>query len=172
MFKRIKSLLIAGVMVLGMTGAAFANGNGNDGCQVPGLRGYHDKSNEHKVEKVTKADWDAYVKQVNETNTGIVIEQQSNDNGNGWVTFKVYADKDFDHVKDNNKQIEVIHVKFNVALTDEEKFEKNKENLPGLPEKEPETGDASLFVYGAVALASAAGLYVINNKKDKKDDEE
>ena len=88
------------------------------------------------------------------------------------VNFKVYADKDFNHVKDDNKQIEVIHVKFNVALTDEEKFEKNKENLPGLPEKEPETGDASLFVYGAVALASAAGLYVINNKKDKKDDEE
>lgn len=178
MFKRIKSLLIAGVMVLGMTGAAFANGNGNDGCQLEGLRGQHN-GDQHKIEKVAIDDWKAYMNQVNSMNSGVVIEPQQKNwedkaagPSEGWIEFKVYADKDFDHVKDNNKQIEVIHIKFNVALTDEDKFEKNKEDLPGLPEKEPETGDTSLFVYGAVALASAAGLYVINNKKDKKDDEE
>lgn len=175
MFKRIKSLLIAGLVVVGMTGAAFANGNGNDGCQAPGLRGEHN-GNQHKIERVTIEDWKAYMNQVNSINSGIVIEPQQKNwedkaagPSEGYIEFKVYADKDFDHKADNNKQIEVIHVKFNVALTEDEKYEKNKDNLPELPEEEPETGDTSLLIYGAIVLASAAGLYVINNKKDDEE---
>ena len=56
MNKKIKSLIVVGMMVVGMSGSVFADGNGNDGCQVPNLRG-HDGSNEHKIENITSAGW-------------------------------------------------------------------------------------------------------------------
>ena len=168
-------MLVAGLLVLGMTGTAFA-GNGNDGCQVPGLRG-HVSSNEHKVENVTQETFLAWVAEVNSTNTGIVIESPNNFNGNGWHTFKVYKDADFDHQKDDNQQIEVLHVKFNVLLTEEEKEEKatppvdptpDPELPPVLPEEEPETGDASMIAVVGIAVASAAGLYIVSRKEDEE----
>lgn len=171
MNKKIKSLIVASMMVLSMCGSVFAAGNGNDGCQVPNLRGHDDGSNEHKIENVTQETWENYVATVNSTNTGIVIEAPNNLNGNGWHTYKVYKDANCDHVKDNNKQIEVLHVKFNVKLTDEEleaKKEPPKVDLPELPEEEPETGDASSMLMLGTGLASVVGLYFLR----KKDDEE
>lgn len=189
MNKKLRTLLLTGVLFVNLGGVAFA-GNGNDGCQVPGLRG-HESSNEHKIENVTQETFLAWVDEVNSTNTGIVIEAPNNYNGNGWHTFKVYEDKDFDHEKDDNKQIEVLHVKFNVSLTDEEKKEKNDEPVvppeepeepvepptdpdepqepvdpPQLPEEEPETSDASLIGFIGAGLASIAGLFVLNKKDE------
>lgn len=173
MNKKIKSLLVAGLLVVGMSGTAFA-GNGNDGCQVPNLRG-HEGSNEHKIENVTQETWEEYVTTVNTTNTGIVIESPNNLNGNGWHTYKVYKDEDFDHEKDDNTQIEVLHVKFNVPLTEEEKEEKSNVPVvppvqpvdpPTLPEEDPETGDTSSLLFVGTALVSAAAL-LINKKKDE-----
>lgn len=168
--KRIKSLLITGLVILGMSGSVFAEGNGNDGCQVPGLRG-HVSSNEHKVEDVTQDTFLAWVAEVNSTNTGIVIESPNNFNGNGYHTFKVYKDADFNHEKDDNHQIEVLHVKFSVQIPEEEKSDDPQPPTPVNPPElpvEPPTGDASIMPIVVTALASAAGLYVVC----KKDDEE
>ena len=179
MNKKIKSLIVSGLLMVGMTGLSFADGNGNDGCQVPNLRG-HEGSNEHKIENITQGTWEEYVNTVNTTNTGIVIEAPNNLNGNGWHTYKVYKDEDFDHVKDDGQQIEVLHVKFNVPLTDEEREEKNNDpvptpppvpptpvNPPELPEEDPETGDSSSLIYVGTALASVLGVYMLNKKDEE-----
>ena len=183
MNKKLRTLLLAGVIFANLGGVAFA-GNGNDGCQVPGLRG-HEGNNEHKVENVTQETFLSWVAEVNSTNTGIVIEAPNNFNGNGWHTFKVYADEDFDHVKDDNKQIEVLHVKFNVELTEEEKEEKNNEPVvppvdppvdpeepvepvlpPVLPEEEPETGDASTVGFLVAGVLATLGLCKLNKEDE------
>lgn len=179
--RRIKSLLVTGLLMVGMSGSVFAEGNGNDGC-IPGLRGIHE-GDQHKIEKVTVADWEAYMNQINTTNTGFVIEPQQKNwkdkaagNSEGWIEFKVYKDEDFDHEKDDNHQIEVIHIKFNKELSDKEKEEKAQPPVvpqppvtpPTLPETEPETGDAGIMPIVVTAVASAACLFVLN----KKDDEE
>ena len=176
MNKKLRTLLLAGVIFANLGGVAFA-GNGNDGCQVPGLRG-HDSSDEHKIENVTQETFLSWVAEVNSTNTGIVIEAPNNFNGDGWHTFKVYADKDFDHVKDDNKQIEVLHVKFNKVLTEEEKKEKDNEPVvpptdpvepvlpPVLPEEEPETGDASTIGFLVAGVLATLGLCKINKDEE------
>ena len=171
MNKKIKSLIVAGMMVVGMSGSVFANGNGNDGCQVPNLRG-HEGSDEHKIENITQESWEEYINTVNSTNTGIVIEAPNNLNGNGWHTYKVYKDEDFDHEKDDGQQIEVLHVKFNVPLTEEEKEEKNNDpidpvNPPELPIEDPETGDASSLLFVGTAVVSVAAAYVLNKKDEE-----
>lgn len=159
MFKKFKSLLLAGVMALCMCGSAFA-GNGNDGCFLGDAKGCvseHKNSNEHKVSNLTKDQWLAYVAEYNSKVNGYEIVLQSENNGNGWHTWKIMHE---------GKQVEVVHVKYNQALTDEERFEKiEKPNIPG---EEPETGDAStLMLLGTVAL-SVVGLYVLRDKKDEE----
>jgi len=174
MNKKLRSLLIAGLLVVGMSGNVFAAGNGNDGCQAPGLRGIHD-GNQHKIENVTVDGWKAYMNEFNSANADYRIEAQQKNwedkaegPSQGWIEFKIY-DKD-------NKQIEVIHVKFNKPLTDEELDAKNPKPedpkppvIPNLPEEEPETGDASVMMFVGGAIASAAGLFMLNKKKDDEE---
>lgn len=168
MFKKFKSLLLAGVMALCMCGNAFA-GNGNDGCflgDAKGCNSEHKNSNEHKISNITKEQWLAYVEKYNnpkdengnpiENPFGYQIVLQAENNGNGWHTWKI--------VNKEGHQIEVIHVKYNQALTDDEK----KGKLPDIPGEEPDTGDAStLMLLGTVAL-SVVGLYVLRDKKDEE----
>ena len=155
MFKKFKSLLLAGVMTLCMCGSAFADGNGNDGCQAPGLRGEHN-GNSHHINNITEQEWNDYIAQFNATNEGNFKIEPS---GNKWKVIRL-AD---------NKQIEVIHVEFNVPLTPEQQEGKMpKPEFPEVPETEPETGDASvLMLLGTVAL-SAVGLFVLRDKKDEE----
>lgn len=161
MIKKLKILLLSGALSLSMATGVFADGNGNDGCQLgTNVPGEHD-GNQHKISNVTQADWETYVDTVNTTNTGIVIEGPNNLNGNGWHTYKVYADTNYDHEKDNNQQIEVVHIKF---LTSEDKGDKpiTPDDKPILP---PGTGDTSIMplVIGAGAIVST--LIVVNVKK-------
>ena len=155
--KRIKSLLVAGLLVVSMSGVAFA-GNGNDGCFLGGGNGKHTGSNEHKVENITKDQWLAYVASYNEQNDMYEIVLQSENNGNGWHTWKVMKD---------GKQVEVVHVKYNKVLTEEEKAEKEKPVTPDIPGSEQETGDASMAATLGLVAVSAAGLYVFRDKKDE-----
>ena len=155
MNKKVKSLLVAGLLIVGMSGNVFADGNGNDGCKVPGLRGEHE-GNSHHITNITEAHWNEYVANFNASNDGkFKIEPSGN-------KFKVIN-------LATGKQIEIIHVDFNKELTDEEKEAKNGDPVvPNLPTDDPETGDASMLVVGGSVIAAAAGLYMLN----KKDDEE
>lgn len=151
--KRIKSLLVAGLLVISMSGMAFA-GNGNDGCQAPGLRGTHN-SNSHHINNITEEQWTKYIEDFNAENAGNFEIQPS---GNKWKVVRL-AD---------NKQIEVIHVDFNVPLTEEEKEAKMPQpEFPEVPGTEQETGDASMLATLGLVAVSAAGLYVFRNKKDE-----
>lgn len=153
--KRIKSVLVAGLLMIGITGSAFAEGNGNDGCQVPGLRGEHN-GNSHHVSQITESSWNVYVEEFNRINA---------------EKFEIVPSGGKYKVMDltTGKQIEIIHVDFNKELTEEQKEAKRpKPEVPNLPTEEPETGDVSIMPIVAIAAMSAAGLYVIK----KKDDEE
>lgn len=154
MIKKLKILLLSGALSLSMVTGVFA-GNGNDGCQLgPGVTGEHN-GNQHKITTVTQADWENYVNKVNTTNTGIVIEKINGSDDNH--TYHVYKDENYDHEKDNNQQIEVVHIKF---LTSGDKG-----NKPILP---PSAGDTSIMplVIGAGAVTST--LIAINAKKKDK----
>ena len=81
-------------------------------------------------------------------------------------------------MKDDNKQIEVLHVKFNKVLTEEEKKEKDNEPVvpptdpvepvlpPVLPEEEPETGDASTIGFLVAGALATLGLCKINKDEE------
>ncbi len=158
--KRVKSLLIAGLLVFSMSGTAFA-GNGNDGCQAPGLRGEHN-GNSHHVTNITEESWDAYVAEFNRVNAGKFEIVSS---GGKYKVMNL----------ETNKQIEIIHVEFNKELTKEEEAEKGQDPVdpvppvyPELPEEEPPTGDAGIISMVSIAAVSAVGLFALR----KKDDEE
>lgn len=159
MNKKIRGLILGGVLSLFMTTGVFATGNGNDGCQLgDGFTvGTHVNSNEHKIDNVTQDDWENYVNRVNTTKSGIWIEAPNNLNGNGWHTYKVYEDKDYNHVKDNNQQIEVVHIKFINAG--------EKDSNPILP---PPTGDTSIIPLVIGAGATLSTLIAVNTKKKNK----
>lgn len=170
---KMKSIVIAGVLVLMMGTTAYA-GNGNDGCQTPGLRGSHN-GNSHHVNNITEEAWNEYMQEFNNANEG---KYQIVKSGNKYKVMNV-----------EGKQIEIIHVDFNKELTEEEKAEKNQEPVtpptepenpveppkedvtdpivPELPNQEPETGDSSILAYTGIAVASMVSLYVLNKRKDE-----
>ena len=160
MLKKIKSLLFAGFIALSVCGPVFADGNGNDGCYLGEAKGCvseHKNSNEHKISNITESQWKAYVAKYNSQVDGYEIVLQSENNGNGWHTWKVMHD---------GEQVEVIHVKYNKQLTNEEKFEKVEK--PSIPGEEPETGDASSLTLLGTVVLSVAGILVLKNKKDEE----
>lgn len=167
MIKKLRILLLSGALSLSMATGVFADGNGNDGCQLgtnaPGE--HNSNSNVHTISNVTQEDWEIYVNTVNTTKTGIVIEAPDNLNGEGNHTYKVYEDKNYNHKIDKGeKQIEVVHIKF---LTSGDKGDKpiTPDEPPILP---PGTGDTSIMplVIGAGAVTST--LIAINAKKKDK----
>lgn len=105
MNKKVSILIIAGILSLGFIGKADAAkkpGNGNDGCQIGNIPGHkdHGQSNEHKINYMTKAEWEAYLIANN-----ITAKQMSNNEGsNGWITYHIYDAE--------GKQIEVVHIRF------------------------------------------------------------
>ena len=66
-------------------------------------------------------------------------------------------------------ELKEVHVHFNLVDADGDGVPNFKEGTPVPPKTdEPDTGDASMIVTACVAVASAAGLFVLS----KKDDEE
>ena len=156
--RRIKSLLVAGLLVVGMSGSVFAAGNGNDGCYL-GVDG-HGSGNEHKIKDITLNSWTEFKNDFNNN-------ANNKENGFSIVTKSENKNNGTYHILYGEEQIEVIHVDFAEPLTEEQKEAKRpKPEIPTLPE--PETGDASIMPIAATAVAAAAGLYVVC----KKDDEE
>ena len=157
MNKKLRTLLIAGVMILGMSGNVFANGNGTDSCQVPGLRGDNHDGNSHHVDNITEASWNAFVEEFNRLNAGKFEIVPSGGK------FKV--------MNAEGKQVEIIHVDFNKELTEEEKEAKSNEpvmppQVPNLPEEEPETGDASTIGFLVAGALATLGLCKINKDEE------
>lgn len=125
MNKKVSILIIAGMLSLGFIGKADATkkpGNGNDGCQIGNIPGHkdHGQSNEHKINYMTKTEWEAYLIANN-----ITAKQMSNNEGsNGWITYHIYNAE--------GKQIEVVHIRFK-----QEEIPPVTE--PEVPEEKPET---------------------------------
>lgn len=119
----IKTLGIASILALSLgIGEAEASereeeerkGNGNDGCQI-GLPGHKNgQSNEHKIDYMTKTEWEAYL-----IANGLNGKQISNNEGsNGWITYYIYDNQ--------GEQIEVVHIRF------------KREEAPPIVDEKPE----------------------------------
>ena len=124
MKRTISAIALVGLMSLGLnTGEASAAkkpGNGNDGCQIGNIPGHkdHGQSNEHKIDYMTKAEWEAYL-----IANGFEGQQMSNNEGsNGWITYHIYKD---------GKQIEVVHIRFKKEVPPATDIE-----IPEIPEVE------------------------------------
>lgn len=136
--KRLKTVVIAGILAVGLNiGEASAAGNGNDGCQIGNIPGHkdHGQSNEHKIDYMTKTEWEAYLIANN-----IIAEQMSNNDGsNGWITYHIYNAE--------GKQIEVVHIRFKkeeVPPVTEPEVPEEKPERPEVPEEKPPVEDTDI----------------------------
>ena len=196
MNKKIKSLLVAGLLVVGMGFAKVDSFAAETGPLVSKITDITFVSGEQqKVETLQhgyitvtmtrKADgmydvvvkWDKTILDVvkvdsifeNDTrhsdlNTCYDVEYEGN---NVIVTIK-----DVNAVPESFNpmgELKEVHVHFNLVDADGDGVPNFKEGTPVPPKTdEPDTGDASMIVTACVAVASAAGLFVLS----KKDDEE
>lgn len=144
MKKIVRTILLAGLMITMLGGVnVYANeleidnmkGNGNDGCQIGNIPGHknHGQSNEHKIDYMTKVEWEGYLIANN-----LIGQQMSNNEGsNGWITYHIYNSE--------GKQIEVVHIKFKAEEVPsvDEKPEEDIPMIPIEPSKpvKPEEGD-------------------------------
>lgn len=135
MKKIVRTILLAGLMITMLGGVnVYANeleinnikGNGNDGCQIGNIPGHkdHGQSNEHKIDYMTKAEWEGYLIANN-----LIGQQMSNNEGsNGWITYHIYNSE--------GKQIEVVHIKFKAEEVPP--VEEKPEKVPSVEEKPEE----------------------------------
>lgn len=186
MFKKVKCLLVAGLLVLGMSGNAFA-------AETPAVSTIANP----------KFEEGEFNKQLQEGN--IVIKATEQDGYYYYVTTEWNSDKI--KVIDVKLHFEDGSVVYNEALFKEDKcgvvqdkegwkyvnlvndvdkkvvkievvFEPVKGNDPVVPPVEPEpeeevkddpqTGDSSILLYVGTATASIGGLYVLTRKKEDK----
>lgn len=124
--KKLISTLLLIALSMGPSTMVFAKGNGNDGCQIGNLPGHKNngQSNEHKIDYMTKHEWQQYIE-----HNGIIAEQKSNnDNSNGWITFHIYDN--------DGNQIEVVHIKYTGDISNPEEPEipgDNDNSIPMIP---------------------------------------
>lgn len=135
MKKIVRTILLAGLMITMLGGVnVYANeleinnikGNGNDGCQIGNIPGHknHGQSNEHKIDYMTKAEWEGYL-----ISNNLIGQQMSNNEGsNGWITYHIYNSE--------GKQIEVVHIKFKAEEVPP--VEEKPEEIPPVEEKPEE----------------------------------
>jgi hypothetical protein len=157
MFKKFKSLLLAGVVALCMCGNVFADGHNE--CYLGNPNGCESNHNgrNHIISNITKEQWEQYTEDYNKQVTGYKIVQVGQEDREGYVTWIVMH---------GCSQVECVKVKYNKVLTEYEKFQKI--GKPDIPGSTPETGDAStLMLLGTVAL-SVAGLFILRDKKDEE----
>lgn len=130
--KTAMSLLVAGLVALNLTTANAAKkpdtGNGNEGCQIGNILGHKNgQSNEHKIDYMTKTDWEAYC-----IAHGLDAQQMSNNEGsNGWITYHIYKD---------GKQVEVVHIRF-IKEEPEQPVEPEEPDVPVNPEESEQLSD-------------------------------
>ena len=165
MFKKIRGLVVAGLLVVGMSGNIFADNytiGSTSGCILNGSAGVHnDENHTHIIKKEdrqtqTKIDEmiDSIYEQVNGVNS--VYE--------GYFTVVNSPEDEYIEVYRNfdGQQILVERIDY-VVYTEEDQLEKGWLDL----EITPETGDA--IALGGLAIAGvAAGALALNNKKKNK----
>lgn len=167
MFNRVKSLIVSGVLVLGMAMPAFADGeNPNwtaDKCLIGDQVGVHDNKVHTIVDAdiVTKEDfYDKVFTPITETKKdGLIIKTISED-GNKNGVYQIWSDKDYDDNIDESKDVllETINIDFGDDVVTDKKWN------PGIT---PGTGDTLALGGLAVAAVAAGGLTIVNKKRNK-----
>lgn len=158
MFKRVKSLLVAGLLVLGSTGFVFAD----DVCLF-GSVGAHEGVNHYieEADMIDKEQFEAVIAEVEEKeNDGYIVDEI--DKGEYEAAYAIYGDKDYDNEIDEDEVVvENVYINFANGVMEEKGW---------LPELAPGTGD-TLVAGGVVVVALAAGGLLVVNRKNKKDEE-
>ena len=179
MFKKVKSLLLASLLVVSMSGNAFAaepgEGEGSGGttatntCIIKGNAGTH-KEEDHlhiitKDDRQTQAKIDAMIKKLkddvaaNNANVkdkyGTENYMQINEEPGKWISVSK---------KDSQGNYSLIEkIQYEVYTTDDQKEDKGWVDL----EITPETGDA-IALGGLVIAGVAVVALALNNKKKNK----
>ena len=179
MFKRVKSLVLAGALVLGMAVPAFAAEYGEltprqQATYDEILKNYKAKITAGtrddntgirfigKLDYVSNDDMDKFVNSINNNNNNglrVFNEPCTEGDHNDCNVYKVVFDSDFDGDPDedaNDVLIEVLHVEINnEKIGDKGVFD----------DITLETGD--MIAYGGLAIAviAGAGLYISNKKR-------
>ena len=173
MFKRVKSLVLAGALVLGMAVPAFAADTNATFAYVEGkyleamkVGSRPDDSDIRTITKddyISEKDWQDFIKGINKENE---IDAKKNnrlvmtsyEDGLALSQYKVYFDADSNNKIDESvdKLIETI----NIEINNEAASEKGIFDIIS-----PETGD--MIAYGGLAIAAiaGAGLYISNKKR-------
>ena len=183
MFKKVKSLLLASLLVVSMSGNVFAaEGEGGEEagatteastCIIKGNAGIH-KEEDHlhtitKDDRQTQAKINAMIadlkSKVAEKNTAaggeyLTTKEEITEEGKGWIAVYQLFDNDNDGDKD---EILVEKIEY-VVYTAEDQKDKGWVNL----EITPETGDAIALGGLAIAGVAVVALALNNKKKNKK----
>ena len=158
MFKNVKGLIVAGLLVIGSTGFAFAD----EGCLF-GNVGVHGEDGVHRKEEadlIEAEGFNATMQTVKDKeNDGYILEETTVD---GYEkAYKIIADVNYNNLIDAGEAVvETIAINFADGVVEEKGW---------LPELAPGTGD-TLVAGGAVVAALAAGGLLVVNRKNKKDE--
>ena len=172
MFKKIRGLMVAGLLVIGMSGSVFAANESECVINGAGAHGEGENAHVHTIEYkdgVTSTEIERLLEEIN-GDTGnnkyykaITVTAEKDDKGNDKLIVNVYLDANLDgeitEGQYGDKLVEqlVMTANNNVGV-DKGWFE----------EIAPETGDA-IALGGLVVVAIASvGLVIVNRKKRNK----
>ena len=172
MFKRVKSLVLAGALVLGMAVPAFAEGESKTALQIvtekyTGAMNIGSASDGIRtIEEnvlINKKNWDDnFVGKINtKPNDGLHIVIPDSRDDNGPYTYIVYFDANFDGTLSNEEKTDANKIEtINITFTNRRNEDKGIFDIIS-----PETGD--MIAYGGLGLAviAGAGLYISNKKR-------
>ena len=176
MIKNVKSLIVAGLLVVGMSGNVFAD-------KVPAECfvnvGSHDAAkHEHVITEadlVKAEDFEAFLAKLSAESDkhGYILKKETLKDGR--IKVEVFIDWNLDGKIENytqvgsGKLIEEEKVLETIYFKAGDEKINNKGLLPEIPDIVPGTGDGLML--GGLAIALVAGAIVVFvNKKDKKDE--
>ena len=163
MFKKVKSLLVAGLLVMGMAVPVFANEEGktsqsivtdNFASMMEGA-GAQLVNGIYVIEKndmVDEDNWNGLMADVN----GNVYDGLRITGENG--VYIAYFDEDFDDAEDST-DIKIADIQIDFSKTEEK----------GIFDITPGTGDAAIAVGGIAVAAVAIGVLIYVNKKEDEE---
>lgn len=165
MFKRVKSLVLAGALVLGMAVPAFAETplekvTTNYLNNMSGVGSYDAGAKTRTITKedyISDEEWETFIKGINEeegASNRLVITAY----GAGRTEYKVYFDANYDNVL--NESDELLIETINIEINNDDVNGKGIIDIIS-----PETGD--MIAYGGLTIAAiaGAGLYISNKKR-------
>ena len=163
MLKRVRGLVVAGLLVVGMSGNVFADNTGST-CVLPSNGEHKHETKEHIIsydEAINDDEVTRLKDQINKTSEYYIAEETTGAEDDVRV-IEVYFDgnHDGDHTDEFDKLIETIKIDVNDEVG--AAVEKGWTDI-----LIPETGDA--IALGGLAVAGvAAGALALNNKKKNK----